>query len=520
MGYRQMTTENLYEMYRRWRAGHPIQQMARTLRGDRKTVRLYLEKFQQAGLSRSGPAPDKPALEELFATLLPATCRAQPARQELSRYEQLIREWVQDPKEPLKPKSAYQILRSTYHLQASYESFKLFVRQKGLTAKAKRRVLRLELPPGKEQQIDYGRVGLLEDPRGGKKRVVWAFCAVLSCSRLPFIQFVYTQRQVSFAESLIDSFEYYEGLTEFISIDNLKSGVIKPDLWDPVLNKTLAEVADYYGVFINPCRVGKSTDKGKVERSVPLARELFRRLKKAHPAAGLAELNRLALRWCREEYGRREHGITGTPPLQAFEETERAALRPLPAERLQTPVWKEAAVHAGDGFLTFGDKRFAVPAYRGRRVWVRYTERSALLQIFSQGRLIREYVVGTKRVNYLPGDFPEVHQALMQGSYPQYLLRQAVAFGPEAQALIERVLEPHAYLAARRAKGMLEVMGDYHPQPFFPAICRQALHRGVKLPARFRAMLADEQHQLSMDFHLPVSEAGKRMVREIDYYFH
>jgi transposase len=514
-----MTREDLHEMYRRWRAGHPIQQMARAIQGDRKTIRHYLNKFQQAGLSQAGPEVDKQALEELFDTILPATERVQPARQELSCYEQLIREWIQDEREPVKPKSAYQILRSTYHIRASYESFKLFVRQKGLNAKSKKQVLRIELPPGQEQQIDYGRVGWLEDPRGGQNRVVWAFCTVLSCSRLPFIQYVYTQRQVAFADSLIDALEFYQGTTEFISIDNLKSGVTKPDLWDPVLNKTLAEVADYYGLFINPCRVGKSTDKGKVERLVPLARELFRRLKKEHPTAGLPELNRWALRWCREEYGRREHGTTGIAPLQAFEEGEKATLRPLPAERFETPVWKEVAVHAGDGFLTFGDKRFAVPAYRGRRVWVRYSERSRLLRIFSQGRLIREYVVGAQRVNYLPGDFPQAQQALMQGSYPQYLLRQAVAFGPDAQALIERVLQPHAYLNARRAKGILEVMADYQHQPFFATVCRQALHRGVKLPARFRAMLADEQHQLKMDFRpLPISPTGERMIREISYY--
>ena len=58
-----------------------------------------------------------------------------------------------------------------------------------------------------------------------------------------------------------------------------------------------AEVADYYGVFIDPCRVGKSTDKGKVERLVPLARELFRLLKRLYPEADLGALNGHAGRW-------------------------------------------------------------------------------------------------------------------------------------------------------------------------------------------------------------------------------
>ena len=125
-------------------------------------------------------------------------------------------------------------------------------------------MIRIELPPGLETQIDYGKVGLLEDPSTGKRRVIWAFCGLLSHSRLPFIQFVYTQNQSSFAESFIDMFEYYGGLTEIQSIDNLKSGVIKPDLYDPKLNRTLIEVAEYYDTFIDPCRVGKPTDKAKI----------------------------------------------------------------------------------------------------------------------------------------------------------------------------------------------------------------------------------------------------------------
>ena len=32
-------------------------------------------------------------------------------------------------------------------------------------------------------------------------------------------------------------FEYYGGVTEVLSLDNLKAGVIKPDLYDPKLNK-------------------------------------------------------------------------------------------------------------------------------------------------------------------------------------------------------------------------------------------------------------------------------------------
>jgi hypothetical protein len=119
--------------------------------------------------------------------------------------------------------------------------------------------------------------------------------------------------------SVVLMLEYYGGSTQFISPDNLKSAVIKPDLWDPQINRALAEAAEHYGVFVDPCRVGRSTDKGKVERFVPVARELFGMLKALHPSEDLAELSRRALQWCREDYGLRRHSRTLRPPREHFE---------------------------------------------------------------------------------------------------------------------------------------------------------------------------------------------------------
>lgn len=41
---------------------------------------------------------------------------------------------------------------------------------------------------------------------------------------------------------------------------------------------------------------------------------------------------------------------------------------------------------------------------------------------------------------------------------------------------------------------------------------------GVKLPKTFRAMLQAEQEQRKLDLQLPISETGKKMVRDIGYY--
>jgi len=156
--------------------------------------------------------------------------------------------------------------------------------------------------------------------------------------------------------------------------------------------------------------------KGKVERFVPVARQLFRVLRELHPSAGLAELNGHALTWCREEYGRREHGTTGVPPIEAFE-TEHPVLKRLPAQRFEAPLWKRVTVHRGDQFVTFNKMYFSLPPkWRGQTLWACYS--APVLRLYSQESLVRQYVVRPGQRRYWnPEDFPPEVQRMMDGGY-------------------------------------------------------------------------------------------------------
>ena len=312
----------LTAIFRRWIDHQSISRIHREEGFDRKTIRAYIGLFEAKGY-RSGQQPiDKGFLDSALNELLPKNSRGRSKRELLVPYrKELIRlvnpdsspedgESTTDRPEPVKPKTAYLILVEKYRLDVSYETFKLYAREIGLTAQRKRAPTRLETPPGQETQIDYGTVGSVLDRDSRKDRRVYAFAAKLSCSRLPYIQFTYTQNKESFIESNIAMLEFYGGATECLLIDNLKSGVLKPDVWDPKINRAYAEFAEHYGTFIDTARVGKATDKAKIERLIPQARELFRRLKAIHPTWGLKEFNEGALRWCREEYGMAKHGTT------------------------------------------------------------------------------------------------------------------------------------------------------------------------------------------------------------------
>ena len=513
MGYRPMNEEMVYQIFRRWHARQSISAIKEQEGCDRKTIRYYVTQLESLGFTRDNEFPGKDTLCAAIRDLIPKRTRPRDSFDALTLYEDELKALINDPKEGVLPKTAYEIIRDRDGLSVSYESFKRFARERSLGRKERQMMIRIEMPPGIETQIDYGKVGLLHDRVTGRNRVVYAFCGILSHSRLPFVQFVYTQEQQSFVGSIVDMFEYYGGTTTTLAMDNLKSGVVKPDLWDPKLNKSCAEMAEHYGVFIDPCRVATPTDKGKIERFVGPARELFRKLKKLHPTADIHTLNQEALLWCREEYGRREHGTIKQAPLDVFESAEKPLLQTLPPERFEAPRWKEVPVHP-DQFFEYDRKRYSLPVvYRQKKVWVR--ESGGILRVFCENKLIRKYVITSRVIHCVPDDFPEAVREMMNGGYPRYLLTQSDVFGEQAYRLIESVLAPHAYINSRRAQGMLRVMKEYAGKPFFNEVCASALEKRVRLPKTFKRMLEAAGEQMHFDFTIETSEEGRAMIRPI-----
>lgn len=512
MGYVRMTLERLYELFRRWRAGQQGSVIASGLAMDRKTVRKYVRALAASELAESKETELEAVMPVLEGILRQQNTRGRKAAfSALSAYAEEIRFYLNDSQAPLKPKSAFEVLVQKYDLKTSYSTFKRFMRTLEVKASVP---LRIEWPPGVRTELDYGMVGTHEDERSKKRLRVYAFCSVLAMSRLPYIEFVRAQTEVSFVESNVRMFEFYGGVTQTQVLDNLKAGVIKPSLYDPLLNRSYAEMLSHYGTFADPCRVGTPKDKPKVERLIPTARELFRRLRHLYPTASLAELNVHARAWCLEEYGMRKHGTTGLKPLEVFLQHEKPKLQALPDAPFEIAFWKEAKVHP-DRFIQFERKHYALPAeYIGKMVWVRKS--GAWVKIFYEGALLKTYPIPQGHRAYDKNDFPEVVREMLDGGYPRYLLHQAQQISEHTVQLIEAILSPHAYLNARRAQGVLEVIGQHRHDPNFDEIiakaCQMRLRHGSELRRLFEAFHSESLQEV------PCSDTGRSMMRDISYY--
>jgi transposase len=476
MGYKEITVMDLYEIIRRWHDQQKIAHIAKALGYDRKTVRHYIKLAQQQGLTRQQPLPDKDQLIQLLNQAIVPPKRPQQAQQLLARFLPEITDLVNDKFNPVKPKIAFEVICEKHDLsdKVSYSSFKNFVRNNQIAISPDQATCRLEVEPGSEAQIDYGKVGLLFDPEVDNKKTVHAFIATLSFSRHKFVEFAFKQNQQSFVASHINMFEFFGGVPHRLLLDNLKNGVIKPSLYDPQLNRTYQEMSEHYGCFIDPCRVRHPKDKGKVERDVQTVRQQFRKLLAINPHLTLAQANQLIQQWAINDYGQRDHGTTHLKPYPTFSDQEQPQLKPLPVQPFDLAQWKQAKVHP-DHYIQFNNKAYSVPhRLVGKTVWVRGTHK--IVQIYDQQQLIKQHTVpkGFRQTDI--NDFPPNFQAVLDKGLPRLLQQKASEIGPQFGTLIRTLLQQHAFLNMRRVQGLVNLAEKY-PLPLVEQAAELALNQ-------------------------------------------
>jgi hypothetical protein len=509
---------DIWEILRRWHGKQLISEIAQALSCDRKTIRKYIYLAISRGLSRESPLPSREAVLELLRDAEGSLGRQAHAQKLLEQYLPEISALINDPTLGLKPKLAFEVLCKRHPIKdnVSYTSFKRFARIHQITLHPERSSCRLEVPAGSEVQIDYAKVGTMFDPSAKRTRTLYAFIATLSFSRHKFVELVFSQDQKSFVGSNVRMLEYFGGVPLRIVLDNLKSGVIKPDLYDPTINRSYREMAEHYHCFLDPCRVASPKDKGKVERDVQTVRQEVRKLRVLNPEADVVQLNRMVRQWASEEYGQRKHGTTQQAPFQLFIDKEQGALKALPDERFEAAEWKQARVHP-DHYIQFNRKAYSVPhPYVGKAVWVRGTER--MVQIYYADKMIKQHITTDSFRHTDHTDFPENIRAVLDGGLHAFILRRAQAISPQLHQLFRSILQINAFVNLRKVQGMLTLAEQYSPAIVEAAAAFANEHRLYPAPKQFAELLDKLQSQQASVATPTISEQSLEFVRDITYF--
>src|SRR5271157_323064 len=164
-------------------------------------------------------------------------------------------------------RAIYQDLVSEYGFAGSYQSVQRFVRKLRDTQVPEARVV-IVTAPGQEAQVDYGTGPMVRDPESRKYRRTRLFVMTLGCSRKSVRLLTFRSSSRIWAELHERAFRRLGGATRIVVLDNLREGVLVPDIYDPALNPLYRDVLAHYGAVAMPCRIQDPDRKGKVESGV------------------------------------------------------------------------------------------------------------------------------------------------------------------------------------------------------------------------------------------------------------
>ncbi len=288
-------------------------------------------------------------------------------------------------------KSIWEDLVDDHGFTASYSSVRRFVARLTQLQSADEAHPVIVSGPGQEGQVDYGDGPMVRNPVTGKYRRVRMFALTLGFSRKSVWLLSFKSSSKIWSQFHETAFRRLGGAPAVIVLDNLKEGVLKPDIYDPTINPLYADVLGHYGATPLPCRVRHPDRKGKVESAIGFAQKKLRGLRFETLEQAQAYIDRWTSRWA----DTRIHGTTKRQVSAMFAE-EQSDLLALPAQPFRYYHYGVRTVHL-DGYVEVEAAYYAPPpGWVGRRTNVQWDDLHVRILDPKTGQLLLEHV-RTKR---------------------------------------------------------------------------------------------------------------------------
>jgi len=421
---------------------------------DRKTVRKYA--LLHNGTAITGPEESKsPSLEQV-ATGEQATVSQNPpprppahARSACQDYGPWIESQVQLGRNAV---AIYQDLVEQFGFSHRYNSVKRFVR--ALRKKQPQQYDRLEFLPGEEAQVDYGEGALTIHPTTGKYRRPRLFIMTLRYSRRSFRKVVWQSSQETWARLHEEAFRYFGGCPEYVVLDNLKEGVIKPDLYEPELNAVYGALLAHYGVVADPARVADPNRKGSVENAVQHTQNTAL---KGRRFDSIEAQNTFLQHWEETWAATRIHGRAKRQVEEMFQE-EKPYLKTLPESSFAF-FRQEIRTVCDDGAIQVKDSYYAaLPAQLHTHVIVRIYDNDIEIIDPKTLTIIRRHPKSQRRGSVSMDEKDRIFNPSRQTNF---LFARAAEIGPNTKAWCKLVFEDQGRPGQRRMQGIVNLVRKY-----------------------------------------------------------
>ena len=429
---------------------------------DRKTIRSYVNRIEELKANSSGvatgtpdqiPPPRPPAASKLTVS------HCEPHRAFIEAQLRFKRNYI----------SIYQDLVDQHGFTGAYNSVKRFAG--GLCKHEPEQFDRLQFAPGEECQVDYGEGALTRVVGSDRFRKPRLFVMTLRYSRRSYRRVVWKSSQEEWARLHEDAWRYFGGACRYVVLDNLKEGVIKPDLYEPQLNSVYAATLKHYGVVADPARVRDPNRKGVVEHAIGHTQATAL---KGRRFESIEEQNQHLEHWETKWAAQRIHGNERRQVEAMFQE-EKPHLLALPILGMQYFTEGQYTVYDDSCVRVAHSSYAARPAPIGSRVLVRLFARRLEIRDLKTQALLRCHDRAER-----PGTvvLPIEERVFNPSRETQRILGQAKAIGVAAHRLCEILFEREGRVGQRKLWGIVGLVRRY-PRRLIDAACARAMQEGV-----------------------------------------
>jgi transposase len=432
-----------------------VRAIAKSFSMSKTTVSKYIELAKSYGYSAKITDDELQEISIKVEAALYQTTTTTEARgavmATLLKYKDPIKSWLS---ESCMTHTQIQRLLAAEGIVASERSINRFIQNQ--FPKLPKCTVHLITEAGKEGQVDFGYVGMMKNELGELHKA-HAFVMTLSHSRHRYVEFVFAQDQVTWAQLHINAFQFFGGVPLRIILDNLKAGVIKPDIFDPTLNETYSELSRFYGFAIDPAKAYKPEHKGKVERSVRIVKEQLIAGKKY---SDIRAANLAALIWCKSEISGVICTSIGRKPIDVFNLEEKDKLLDLPSGVFDMPEWTVGKIHRDHHFVAKGNFYSVPTQYIGEEVSIRIGLKT--VSAYYKYRIIKTHPRKYGKGEWVTDqtDYPESARHYLEKT-PDVCLGLAKAIGPWTHQMIQRITLPGTRVSLRKAQAILRLENKY-----------------------------------------------------------
>src|SRR6476659_10511526 len=314
--------------------GLPQRAVAQSLRLSQGAVHGYMARARRAGLG--WPLPDGIDDTQLEALLFPPPSS-------VAAEQRPMQDWAVVDRELRRPNVTLSLLWEEYRGGTGVQDgfgYSWFCDLYREWVGRLKPTLRQVHTAGERVFVDFaGHTMEVMDGATGEVRRAEIFVAVLGASSFIYAEAIWSQALPDWIAVHVNVLTFLGGVPRQIVCDNLKAGITRACFYEPLVNRTYADLAAYFGAATIPARPYKARDKAKVEVGVQVVQRWILARLRHRRFFSLCELN-AAIRELTAQLNARPMRHLGTSRQALFERLERSALLALPAEPYAYAEWR------------------------------------------------------------------------------------------------------------------------------------------------------------------------------------